>query len=37
VVQTIGGAPPQSLEAFIGQNAAAFGLRNEELSSSPHA
>ena len=31
VVQTIGGAPPQSLEAFIRQNAAAFGLRDEEL------
>ena len=37
VVQTIGGAPPQSLEAFIGENAPAFGLRDEELSSSPHA
>ena len=25
VVQTVGGAPPQSLEAFIGQNAARSG------------
>jgi NAD(P)H dehydrogenase (quinone) len=37
VVQTVGGVPPKSLEAFIRENDAAFGLRDEELSSSPQA
>ena len=37
VVQTIGGVLPKSLEAFIRENAAAFGLRDEELSSSSQA
>jgi hypothetical protein len=37
VVETVGGVPPKSLEAFIRENAVAFGVRDEELSSSPQA
>ena len=37
VVQTVGGAPPKSLESFIRENAAAFGMREQELSTSPQA
>jgi NAD(P)H dehydrogenase (quinone) len=37
VVQTVGGAPPKSLEAFIRQNSGAFGSLDEQLSKSPHA